>query len=102
VIDLARGAITSKTRILELDGLDEFARLLDEPPSERSRRQATRRKLRSLSKRVGALENAAEDIAWHDVAEMDGRIEGLEEMDLGTLGQRVDDLESKVAELGES
>jgi hypothetical protein len=94
VIDLARGAITSKTRILELDGLDEFARLLDEPPAERSRRQATKRKLRSLSKRVQALENATEDIEWHDVPEMDGRIESLEEMDLGALTEKVDELES--------
>jgi hypothetical protein len=102
VIDLARGAITSKTRILELDGLDEFARLLDEPPGERTRRQATKRKLRSLSKRIRNLEDAAEDIEWHDVPEMDSRIESLEDMDLGTLAQRIEDLESQVGDAAES
>lgn len=102
VIDLAKGAITSKTRILELDRLSDFARLLDEPPEEHRERQATRRQLRALTRRVRAMERPLEELDWHDLDDLEGRIEDLETHDLNDLENRaqdIEDLQGRVADL---
>jgi hypothetical protein len=91
VIDLARGAITSQTRILELNTLGDFAGLLDLTPDEVRESSATSRRLslferriRRLDRQVGDLDDRTEDLQWHDLADLDSR--------LGQLESRVDEL----------
>lgn len=88
VIDLARGGITSRTRVLQLNSLGDFAQLLDETPAERKQRQATRRQLQALRTRVGDVEEVTDDISAFDLDEIESRVD-----DIGDLESRVDDLE---------
>lgn len=104
VIDLARGAIRSHTRILELDALSEFATLLDETPLQRAARLATPRRIRGLQQRAAALkarvdelDDRSDPLQWHDIEEIDGRVSELE-----GLESRVSEVESVVADLDES
>ena len=101
VIDLARGAIRPHTRILELDLLSDFAALLDETPAQRTNRLAWTRKFRSVQQRAAALrtrvdelEERTEALQWHDIAEIDDRVGGLE-----GLESRISDVEATLAEL---
>lgn len=96
VIDLARGAIRSRTRILELDALSDFATLLDETPSQRTDRLATTRKIRTLQQRsvalrsrIDELDNRSDELQWHDIADIDDRLTNLE-----GLESRVNELEA--------
>lgn len=101
VIDLARGAIRSHTRILELDALEDFAALLDETPAQRLHRLDTTRKFRSVQQRAAALRNRVDrlddrtdDLQWHDIADIDDRLSDLE-----ALESRVSEVEAAIAEL---
>jgi hypothetical protein len=93
VIDLARGAIDSRTRILELDSLREFAQLLDETPKERRNRQATSRRLRALAEQVQDLEELTGDLEWVELDDLEGRIDELENQDFDDLEERVHSIE---------
>jgi hypothetical protein len=102
VIDLARGAITAKTRVLELDRLEDFAQLLDETPAERSRRQATKRRLEALNRRVKGAEESIGDLEYYDLGDMESRLDDLEALDLSELSERAEAIESvqeRVSEL---
>jgi hypothetical protein len=94
VIDLARGGITSKTRILELNRLSDFAQLLDETPGERRERQATRRQLRAIGNRVSDIEEIVDDLEMYDLDEIEERAEEVD-----SLKSRISELESKVEDL---
>lgn len=110
VIDLARGAIDSRTRILELDSLQEFAQLLDETPQERRKRQATSRRLRALAEQVHELEELTGDLEWVDLDDLEDRVGDLENQDfadlegrihgLEGLDDRIDELEARIETLG--
>jgi len=101
VIDLARGGITSNTRILEFEGLSDFAQLLDEPPRERRKRQATRRQLRAMGNRVADLEEAIDDLEYHDLDDIEGRIGALENFDLDEIESRANEVEALEGRLSE-
>lgn len=88
VVDLARGAITPSTRILELDTLRDFARLLDETPDQQKDRQRTTRQLRSLSRRLKGVEEPLDD---HDLDDLEWRLEALEDQDLASRLDKVED-----------
>jgi hypothetical protein len=88
VIDLARGAITPSTRILELETLQDFARLLDETPNQRRERQQTMRQLRGLSRRLRQIEEPLES---HDLSNLEFRLEELEDHDLPMRLKAVED-----------
>jgi hypothetical protein len=101
VIDLARGAIRSHTRILELDALEDFAALLDETPAQRSRRLDMNRKFRlvqqratALRTRVQELDDRTEDLEWHELGDIEDRLSDVE-----ALEARVSEVESVIAEL---
>jgi hypothetical protein len=91
VIDLARGAITSRTRILEVSYLTDFVRLLDMTPEEERDREQTARRLRTVQRRIRDLQS--------DVRKLDDRSEDLEYVDVDSLEDRVDALESHICEL---
>ncbi|HWC47409.1 MAG TPA: SIR2 family protein [Solirubrobacterales bacterium] len=102
VIDLARGGITSNTRILEFDGLSDFAQLLDEPPREKQKRQATRRQLRAIGNRLADIEETIDDLELYDLEEIETRISEIENFDLDEIEDRaeeVDALETRISEL---
>jgi SIR2-like domain len=87
VIELARGAIKRRTRILELDGIRDFAALLDETPGERTARLDPQRKLRTmqrnasaLRKRLDEVDDRTEELDFHDISELD-RIRELDDLD---------------------
>jgi hypothetical protein len=90
VVDLARGAITPSTHILELDTLRDFARLLDETPDQQKDRQRTARQLRSLSRRLKGVE---EPLDSHDLDDLEWRLEALEDQDLAS---RLDKVEGQI------
>jgi hypothetical protein len=102
VIDLARGGITSNTRILEFDGLSDFAQLLDEPPREKRKRQATKRQLRAFSNRLVEVEETIDDLEMYDLEDLETRISEIENFDLDEIEERaeeVDALELRLSEL---
>jgi SIR2-like domain len=101
VIDLARGGITSSTRILELESIRDFARLLDETPDERTKRQATRRELRNLDRKVRSIEFITDDLEWHDLDDFDDRISSVEDFE-GRISELESGLESLAAEVSSS
>jgi hypothetical protein len=74
VINLARGAIKANTRIVELNGLAEFAQLLDETPAELKERQAVESEIATLRQRVQTTESGLED----ELNALEERIESLE------------------------
>jgi polyhydroxyalkanoate synthesis regulator phasin len=91
VIDLARGAITSRTRVLELSYLTDFVRLLDMTPEEERARDETARRLRTAQRRIRDLQSA--------VRKLDDRTEDVEFVDVEALEDRVDTLESRIDDL---
>jgi hypothetical protein len=104
VIDLARGAIRSHTRILELDSLSDFAALLDETPAQRTNRSVWTRRFRSVQQRattlrarVDELEDRTDELQWHDIADIDDRVEGLE-----ALESRINEVEATLSDLESS
>jgi hypothetical protein len=99
VIDLAKGAITSNTRILELSRLSDFAQLLDETPEERRDRRRTPLQLTSLRRRVTGMED---ELSRHDPEDLEDRIDELEDFDLTDMEYRlreVEQLESRLNDL---
>ncbi len=99
VVDLARGAINSRTRILELDDLAEFAQLLDETPVEQRERQATLRQLQAVEEQVDDLEDLTDDLEVIDLNDLDWRIDELEDQDFDGLERQIEELETKVSDL---
>lgn len=93
VIDLARGAITARTRILELNTLRDFAALLDLTLEEARERDATSTRLRAFQQRLKRLDDEIDDLddrtgnlQWFDLDDLESRLGGLE--------SRVDAIES--------
>lgn len=84
VIDLARTAIRPKTRVIELGALRDFALLLDETPDERRRRAAIRDEIAELEQRL-------EDIQQSELWDLESRVDDLEDLQF-----RVSDLESEI------
>lgn len=72
VIDLARGAIRPKTRIIELGVLKDFALLLKETSAERLRRARLRRQVKELSREIKELRD---DEIW----QLEQRLNELED-----------------------
>jgi hypothetical protein len=85
VIDLARGAVTSRTRIVELQTLSDFGALLDQTPDER--RVDQKRQIKLLRRRLDGIEDLTEDLKFHDlddfsdgITELEGRVSALESL----------------------
>lgn len=83
VVDLARPGIAARTRIVELDTLEEFASALDETPTERRTRTAAQRRYRLIEDEVADLEDRidrAEELEYRvsDLESLEGRVEALE------------------------
>lgn len=92
VIDLARGAITAQTRVLELHGLKDFADLLDLTPQEARERDALSQRVRALQERVRLVNTEIDDL--------DSRTSELQWYDLDSIESRLGTLEGQVQELG--
>ena len=81
VIDLARAAVTPRTRVVELGALQDFALLLEETPTERRERMASLRPIRS------------------DIRKLKTSVRNLQEDEVWELESRIDELEGRVVEL---
>ena len=87
VIKLARSAIGSNTRVLEMGTLRDFGETLEETPEQRRRRSAETLRLRSaisdVRRKVSVLESNLDDwgVDEHGDAleELERRVDGLED-----------------------
>ena len=97
VISLARPAISSSTRVIEMNTLAEFALSLDETTAERVRRQRLELRLSRLDRRVRNFDSRLDDFEdWED------RLDAIETWedrldDLARLESRIDALEVDVS-----
>lgn len=84
VVSLARPAISSSTRIIEMHTLSEFASSLDETTSERLRRRRLEVRLARLDRQLRDLDTRIDDVEdWEyridDLERLEARVEALEE-----------------------
>ena len=85
VVDLARGAVTRRTRIVELATLGDFAALLEQTPDELREQQQVatgleqlRRRIQALDAQIDDLDDRTSDLTWTDVADLESRLDALE------------------------
>ncbi len=88
VVNLAQGAIRPRTRIVELEALQDFGLLLEETPDERRKRTAT---MMSIRKRFAGLEDRIDQLDEVDPLDIESRLEALEQLE-----GRLADLEAVV------